>query len=321
METSEALTLKRISIARGNAEPEQAPTEAPEAVDVSAETPEEPEQAVEVEETTTEAATQDETEEEVSQEVPKSDNPDEEELYVTIGDREVSLSEVGEWEQGNLRQADYTRKTQELAEQRKTFEVEREDNTTQHKQLAERIATLDAIIAEDTLSAEALKDLREDYPEEYITYQEKIAKRKETLGKAKDVQPVNNVDVEAERSKLWAANPSWMKDGVQTDAFTNDMTVLKTYALGIGYSDQELAGLSHAHHFQTLMDAAKYQALSKKNASIEKKVRKAPVTTKPRAGAKSTIVTQIEKAQAEHKRFGTTQTAAKLRQLRLKNQG
>ena len=313
MDQSEAEILKRISIARGNAEPEQEPTAPPEAVDVSAETPEETEEVAEVE--TTETIEAVDTEEEASEEVPEADNSNDEELYVEINGREVTLSEVGEWEKGSLRQADYTRKTQGLADERKTFEAERESFNTERATLQGQMKELEVILSEETLSTDELKELREYEPEEFIKYQEKIAKRKEMLGAAKDTQPVNNVDVEAERSKLWAANPSWIKDGVQTDAFTNDMNVLKTYALGIGYSDQELAGLSHAHHFQTLMDAAKFQALGKKNAALEKKVRKAPVTTKPRAAVSSSAVTQLEKAKAKLKQTGRDEDARNVMRL------
>jgi hypothetical protein len=314
MDPSEAEILKRISIARGNAEPEPEPTAPPEAVDVSAETPEETEEVAEVE--TTETIEAVDTEEEAGEEVPEADNSNDEELYVEINGREVTLSEVGEWEKGSLRQADYTRKTQGLADERKTFEAERETFNTERATLQGQMAELEVILSEETLSVDELKELREYEPEEFIKYQEKIAKRKEMLGAAKDVQPVNNVDVEAERSKLWAANPGWLKDGVQTDAFTNDMNVLKTYALSVGYSDQELAGLSHAHHFKTLMDASKWQAMSKKNASIEKKVRKAPVTTKPRAALKSSLVTKIEAAKAKLKKTGNSDDYLKLKELR-----
>jgi hypothetical protein len=93
------------------------------------------------------------------------------------------------------------------------------------------------------------------------------------------------------------------------------MTLTQNYALKNGYSNEELSGLTSAHHFQTLINAAKYEALSKNNAAIEKKVRKAPVSTRPKAQTKSHITTDIASAKAKFKKTGNNSDYVKLRQL------
>ena len=308
-----------------NPAPDTGITEEPEAVNVSEEAPTEVDEVIEdvVVESTAEAIEPTEVDEEASADVETDADSDEDEgLYVEYKGREINLKDVYETEQGQLRQADYTRKTQDLAEKRKTFEAEQESHTEQQSQLADTIATLDAIIQEETLSAEDLKELREYEPEEYIKHQEKLAKRKETLATAKQLQPVDSgVDIQAESTKLWADNPTWLKDGVQTQTFTDDMSTIKTYALSIGYSEQELAGLNKAHHFKTLLDAAKGQAVGKKNASLEKKVRKAPVSTKPRAAVKTSLVSEIEKTKALLQKTGKVEYATKLQKLRRQQTG
>ena len=324
MDTSEAELIKRISVARGNTEPDKGPTEEPEAVDVSAETPEETEEVAEVvaDNTDTEADAPVDTEEEESEEAQSpTDSDDEEELYVEYKGRDLSLKDIEEWEQGHLRLSDYKRKTREHAENVRTFEAEREEGTAQHKQLAERIATLDAIIAEDTLSADALKELREYEPEEFIKYQEKIAKRKELLGAAKEVTPTNNVDVAAESNRLFEAHPEWLKDGKQTDAYTNDMKSMEEVGLSLGFTVAEMSGITAAKHFELLHLAAIGAKSLKSNASIVKKVRKAPVTTKPRAATKASLTTEIEAAQKRLQQTGRTEDAVKLRQLRRQQTG
>ena len=322
MATSEAELIKKFSMARGNSEPEQAPTE-PEAVDVSVETPEEVEEVaeVEVEQSTTEASETVEAEEEAGKELSESDSASEEELYVEINGREVALSEVAKWENEGLMQADYTRKTQAHAKDVEAFKVEKEGFEVERKELQSQMSELKVILNEETLTPEALKELREYEPEEFIKYQEKIAKRKEMLGAVKEAPPVNNVDVEAERAKLWANNPDWMEDGKQTDAFTNDMKAMQEVGLSVGYSMETMNGINEAKHFELLRLAAIGAKSLKSNASIEKKLRKAPVTTKPRAAVKSSLVTQIEKAKARLKQTGRPEDAAKLRKLRLQQSG
>ena len=324
MQTEEQAILQRISVARGNAEPEQsAPTEEPEAVNVSDEAPIEADVAVD-EPVTTDESTDDVAEieeEEVSDEPVTAEADDEEELYVEINGREINLKDIEEWEQGNLRQSDYTKKTQELSEQRKTFDADKEAFTSQQTQLQGSIATLEAIIAEETLSAEDVAELREYEPDAYIKYTEKLSKRDKALSEAKDIQPTSNVDIEAERKALWDANPSWLEDGKQTKAFTNDMNLLTDFAKTNGYSDAEISGIQHSRHWQTLIKAAKFDALGKKNAAIEKKVRRAPVSTKPKQVQQTSLQGQIKKAEAQLKQSGKADDAIKLRQLRRKAAG
>jgi len=158
--------------------------------------------------------------------------------------------------------------------------------------------------------------MREYDPEKYIEYQEKLTARKDAVAKAKGSRPSSNVDIESERSKLWAANPSWMEEGKQTKAFSDDMALLDSYAKEHGWSNEEIQGIQRSHHWTTLLDAAKYREISKKNSAIEKKVRKAPVTTKPRATVKANLQTKIEQAQARLKRTGSAEDAVKLRLLK-----
>lgn len=312
-EVTEQSVLDRISIARGKGEPEAALTPEPEAVDVSEETPEE---EVEMElETEAEVETEESEEPEVVEEPETQESDDGEDLYVEYKGREINLKDVEEWEQGHLRQADYTRKTQELADQRKAFDDERQQFKTQAEGLSEKIATLETIIAEETLTEAEVNELREFEPEKYIEYQEKQDRRRKAVEAVKGIN-AEPVDVTAERERLWSANPSWMDNGKPTQAYNDDMKLLSDYAADNGYSNEELASFGSARHFQTLLDAARYKQMSKKNAAVEKKVRKAPVSTKPKAAAKPALQEQIKKAEARLKQTGKTEDAVALRKLK-----
>ena len=195
-----------------------------------------------------------------------------EDLYVEYKGREINLKDVEEWEQGNLRQSDYTRKTQQHAEEVKNFTAEKEEFNAKQIEFNQKLQQLEAMVEEDTPSADTLAEWREYEPEKLLEYQEKQARRKELLS-AKQVTN-NNVDVAAEQAKLWQANPQWSDNGKQTKAFTDDIALTQEYALKNGYSNDELAGITSAHHLQTLINAAKYEKMGKSNAAIEKKGKK-----------------------------------------------
>jgi hypothetical protein len=317
MQTEQQSILERIKVARGTSEPAPAePTENNEPVDVNEEVTEE---VIETESEPTEVTENellDVEEAEEEQEQAVSDDDDTEDLYVEYQGREINLKDVIEWEQSGLRQSDYTRKTQELSDNRKAFEADREAFNTERQSFNEKLATLEAMISEDEKSAEELAELREYEPEEFIKHQEKMQKRKEFLSKAKDSVKQSNIDVAAERQKLWGANPSWMDNGKQTQAFTDDMNLLQSYAEKLGYSNEEISSIQSARHWQTMLDAAKYQALNNKNAAIEKKVRKAPVTTKPRQQA---VKSEVQKAREAFKKNPTEANAVRLRKAQRGN--
>ena len=99
------------------------------------------------------------------------------------------------------------------------------------------------------------------------------------------------------------------------------MKLLNDFAQSNGYSDAEISGIQHSRHWQTLLKAAKFDALGKKNAAIEKKVRLAPVSTKPKQVQQTSLQGQIKKAEARLKETGHSDDAIKLRQLRRKAAG
>ncbi len=119
-----------------------------------------------------------EAEESETEEVAQPQESDEtEDLYVDYNGREINLKDIEEWEQGNLRQSDYTRKTQAHAEDVKAFEAKQEEFNAKQTEFNSKLAQLNAIIEEDTPSAETLAEWREYEPEKYIEHTEKMSNR------------------------------------------------------------------------------------------------------------------------------------------------
>ena len=262
--------------------------------------------------------------EEVAEEVEESETEEviqatetdtDEDLYVEYKGREINLKDVEEWEQGNLRQSDYTRKTQEHAKNVDSFNIEKAEFSTKQSEFNSKLAQLDAIINEDTPSAETLAEWREYEPEKYIEHTEKMSNRKKLLAESKAELPSNSVDMAKVSSDLFANHPEWMDNGKQSAKFAEDTSLMTSYAETRGIGQAELAGFD-ARHYEIMLDAAKYQSISKSNAAIEKKVRKAPVSTKPKARTQSNLTTDIAALEAKVRKSGREEDFVKLRQLK-----
>ena len=73
---------------------------------------------------------------------------------IEIGGKKYSLDEIQEWQKGYLRQSDYTRKTQQLAEQRKQYEkaIELYNYLQSKPHLVQKLAELENEIDNSALS-------------------------------------------------------------------------------------------------------------------------------------------------------------------------
>jgi len=291
MDLSEKNYLESRKAARG----ENSPVEQAEPLDVVNVSEDAPEEVVETE-----------TEELESNEPLEANELSEaEELFYELDGEEVSQSQLKEWKNNGLMQSDYTRKTQELADSKKSVE-------TKQAKLNDTLTQLEAIIAEETPSAETLADWREYEPEMLLNYQDKMSKRKELLGQANEFKPAPK---QHDYSALLDNNPTWMDNGKTTEAYKNDMQKMTDYATSRGMSVEEASTLSPVH-LQIILDATRGQELLKKGKNIAKQVRKAPASTKPKAQAQSTAQSQLKEAQKRYAKTGSDKDYLAIRKLR-----
>jgi len=315
--SSEAEILKRISAARQQSEPSE-PTENVEA--------EASDDAI-AEEVETEEAVKTEESEEI--EAADSDEPhdsldegkesQEDEFYIELGDEEIPLSQIEEWKSGYMKDKDYRQKTMALAEQRKQFDAEREQFNEMQNQLKERIVELEAIVTEDDSSID-WDDLREYDPEKYIEQKEKLEKRKKAIEEAKKLRAgpasESNVDAAAESQKLFSKHPEWGSVNDPTEQFEKDAKMIQDYMQKQGFSDQEVKQIQTARAWETVLRAARFDATQTRSDVAKKKVRKAPIVTKPKKSAKTSLQVELEEAQARLKKTGSDADALRVRKLK-----
>lgn len=236
-----------------------------------------------------------ETEDEPEPKEPKDseglDAKDEEEesQYIELDGEEIDLEDVKKWRDGHLMQSDYTKKTTALKDERTKFEAERDSQRENLQQEIAKVSEMRDILEVLAQEDEAINwaELKEDDPDRYIELKEQADKRKAALEKVKAErsQPVDDpAMIQAEQVKLYKANPEWFdKEGNPTDAYQSDVKLMNDYSLKAGFQPEEFAQMTRAHYLQTILKAAKYDALQDKARVTKAKREQVPVTTKPKA--------------------------------------
>lgn len=231
--------------------------------------------------------------EEEAQEEDDDESEDQDALYLELDGEEHNLDDIREAlksrDSYKSMQADYTKKSMANADERKALEADREALTAQQTKAGDLLLELEALVAEDEdIDWAELKDID---PDEYIKLKEKADKRATTVAKLKSEQPKGPValtqeELRAESSELFSSNPTWVKDGKVTKAYDADIELVRKFAEGLGFSQDEMKNMYHAHHWKALLIGARAQArVGKKKSILDKKVRKAPVVTKPKKKA------------------------------------
>jgi len=295
------------------------------------ETPKDEEAAPTEEEESTEE-TQDESleeeseEEESEEEDEESEESDEQEseepeVYaVTVNgtEQEVTFDELIK---GYSRQSDYTKKTQELAEERKGIEAGRDQYNTELAGLQqERKQYVDALTQVIQSSMAGLETygnvdwpaLKEEDPIEYITkrdeyreMQERVRSQQHTMQIEQQKQAAQMYEVKKqllhdEHSKLVEKVPEWGEPDSQKAMAIG----IRDYALEQGFSAEEISSLVDHRSLVVLMKAQKYDAM--KNADVKsKKIKNKPKVVRSGAGIRKTQESKSKRA-AQMKRLRGT---------------
>lgn len=223
----------------------------------------------------------------------KADPVDDSEMFIDlqIDDQDVSIADIKKWKSEGMMQADYTRKRQKDADDRRSWETGKQSEidaavSAKFESFNDSIETIEALIKEvdGTIDWE---DLRQYDSDEYLKQKELKDKRVKAVEDAKALrqQPVQMTDeqVKQEQSILAENNPQWLDDkGEQTDLYKADLKTLSAYLSDKGFTEQDHKRVTSARDWQILFDAARYTESLKKVEKVKAKVKKIPITTKPK---------------------------------------
>ena len=233
---------------------------------------------------------------------------------------EVSLDELLN---GYSRTADYQKKTQSLAEQRKAVEAERSkiaETAKVRDTYAQRLQVIEQMLQQQS-GTEDLTQLRENDP---IGYALAVADRSE---KEKQLQAIRaerqrvqqeqaqqqsqilQSHVQQEQQKLVDLIPEF-KDEAKAEVIRRDIRV---YAKSIGFSDQELSQVYDSRAVTALYKSMMYDKLVAGKSGTLKKVQSAPKTLRPGTSNPKNSDQEAQKKDFERLRqSGNKKDAAKL---------
>ena len=290
---------------------------------------EETEEVEEVEETEVEEEAEpemeeaeEETEEESEVEEPEEPEEVEEEQTFTIKaageEKEVTLDELKKSYQLG---SDYTKKTQEVAEQRKVIEQEAKAIIEARKvrdDYSQKLQAIEQFLTGTNDSPEDLSAMKENDPIGYAVKVAEMTEKKEQLQTvqaermriAQEQKMQNDAQmqkfVEQESQKLAESLPEF-SDKTKGDHIRND---IRSYGKKIGFTDQELSQVYDSRHVLVLHKAAQYDKLMAGKAGVNKKVAKAPKTVKSGAKVKQNVTDIKRKQLKKLQQTGSARDAA-----------
>nr|BAR28781.1 nonstructural protein NSP1-like [uncultured Mediterranean phage uvMED] len=265
---------------------EAAPVEPKEEVEAKAETETEVEQPTETQ--------QEETQEvAVEEEASEDSNAIEEQTtdlhQVTVNGEKIDV-DLEELKAGYQKDADYRRKTEELAIEKRELKAEEDrlnkQYSTKMEDLNSLVATLNAEINNDMNSKE-LDALWEEDPTEAAKVDRRIQKRKNTIQQAqqklRDHQQAQFQEIlREEQKKLHLRHPEIADPIKGTTVKSNIMNYLSSK----GFSNEDVARIYDSRYFDVIMDGMNYnKSKSVKPGLVSKKVKP---TKFVKSGTKST---------------------------------
>lgn len=232
---------------------------------------------------------------------------------------EVSTEEL---KAGFMQRADYTRKTQAVAEEKKQVAAEKAGDARERVALASKLKALDDVLKEQTGPEPDWVTLRkemktEEFNATWIGWQEHqkkldvVAQARQKADKDvfEDQKRAYETHVTGEQEKLIAAIPEW-KDPAKMKA---EMTKMVTFAVNVlGYTREELATVVDHRVIQTVRDAQRYHELMAKRPDPKKQGEKASKEVVAPTGGdpEKKPVSKLARANMRLAKTGTVQDAA-----------
>lgn len=223
-----------------------------------------------------------------------------------------------ELEKGYLRTADYTRKTQQLAEQRKAHEAEQAAVRAEREQYATYLAQL----AEAAKSLDQEPDwdkLQQEHPDEFPAAWAAWSRRQEQLKAVEAEQRritekmrADQIDqyrahLKQEEAKLVEAIPAW-KDA---EVAKKEKAELWDFAKRHGYTDEELSMVGDHRVMVLLRKAMQHDRAEAKRPAVRERIERVKVAAPGPAASSRPPVTDLTRAKQRLAKTGRKEDAAK----------
>lgn len=229
-----------------------------------------------------------EPEEEVEEVEEVEDEPEVKTYKIKAAGEEIEVTEDDLIKSYQM-EADYTKKSQKLSQDRKVVEAniaKIQESIAVRNEYAQKLDQVSQVLNEEFDSDEDLEQLRENDP---VSFAVKIAERTENQKKLNIINQERQKvmreqqlaqqqhlqhTVANESKKLVELIPEF-SDKVKGEQIKKD---IRSYGLQNGFTEQEMGAVYDSRHVLMLNKAMKYDQLMKSKAGTVKKVSKAPRT-------------------------------------------
>ena len=246
------------------------------------------------------------------------ETPDADDLYeVTLPGGVKAQVTLNELSRGYSREADYTRKTESLAQQRRELAAERESiQQAVENERAQYAQSLNQM--SEALGAQLSQNqnidwdtLKEEDPIEFATQWADHQRKSEQLRNSQaqlqqmryeqEQQAKNQhaVLLQEQARVLSEAIPEF-RDETTAEKMRNDMRTFLKSNYG-GFNDTEISSVADARHVQLIADAMKWRGLQSSKVKVEKKVTSLPKVVRGSA-QKTKVDVDQEQAMSKMKR-------------------
>jgi len=269
-------------------EPEDT-TDADAAAELTKDEPQEPDEEVD------EGAEDEESEETASE---QEGTP----VYTVKVDGEEIEVTLPELRAGYSRTASWTRKSQKLSAEQKAFEAELEAVRQERAQYGEGLDML-----RQQLQAQIPDVPTTDDPRAWVRYQRKMDELKQVEAEQARLHQKMSEDadrrreewIEHENQKLRELVPEWQ----DVDVAENEKKSLAQYALGLGFTEDEVRNTSDHRMILLLKQAAAWAELEEERKKVKGKMKSSPVLKPGKATGKAKSTAPSKRARSQREKL------------------
>jgi hypothetical protein len=228
---------------------------------------------------------------------------------------EVTLEEL---QKGYSREADYTRKTQQVSEERRAFQAEADLVRTERQQYSQLLGSLKAQLQQNAAPQVDMDRLYHEDPIEWVKQRELVRdaekvhaainseqQRLSTIQAQEQYQSMQ-AHLAQQQDALLKAIPEWGNP----DKAKAEKTLLIEWGQKLGFSSDELKNIFDHRAVVALRKAALYDQMMTKRGNIRPAVNNGPKPAKPGAAGRMDNTTDSRRSQQRLAKTGRVNDAA-----------
>jgi hypothetical protein len=299
--------------------------DAQEGVDTGAEAQPEEEQSESESDEVESAEPQDEAlesseEVEANEEESEEEAPRDEKFIVKVDGKEIEVPKE-ELIRGYQREADYTRKTQKLAEERKFVESEFQQVRAERETYAQVLGQLQQKLQEFEPQEPDWNRLEVEDPTEYArqwtSHQRRQQQKFAVQAEQMRLNQLREVEMQKQINTVLAQETAILKEKIpewtSPEKAKAEGKALLEYGQQLGFSEQELNTITDSRALLALHKAWKYDQMMSKRPEFQAKIKKAPKMATPGStGSVSSKSSDINNAKKRLAQTGSVRDAASL---------